>query len=217
MSVTSLKLNSVLELQKFLEDKALTLSSNKRLIVSISGAPGSGKSYIANSLSNLINKTIRRSEIFPMDGFHYDDAILKEKNLLLKKGAPETFDVLGLKSFIKRLSTNKEDNVTIPVFDRDLELSRSSALVIKQSTPLIIAEGNYLLLKNKPWADLHSFLDITIMIKSPKEVLIKRLMDRWKSYNLSPDEISEKIFNNDIPNGEFLYSNSIESDIELIN
>ena len=39
MSNHALKLNSILELQRFLEDKALALSDNKRLIVAISGAP----------------------------------------------------------------------------------------------------------------------------------------------------------------------------------
>jgi|TARA_B110000285_G_C15142395_1_gene631877 pantothenate kinase len=217
MSNHALKLNSILELQRFLEDKALALSDNKRLIVAISGAPGSGKSHVSQSLSNSINQVSKKSEVFSMDGFHYDDSVLKEKNLLSKKGALETFDVLGLKSFLERLSMNTEANVAVPVFDRDLELSRSSALIIDQSIPLIIAEGNYLLLKDKPWGDLQNYFDITVMIKSSKEVLTERLMKRWKSYNLNPDEIDQKVFHNDIPNGEFVNLNSIKPDIEIIN
>ena len=55
------------------------------------------------------------------------------------------------------------------------------------------------------------------MIKSSKEVLTERLMKRWKSYNLNPDEIDQKVFHNDIPNGEFVNLNSIKPDIEIIN
>ena len=39
-----------------------------------------------------------------MDGFHLDDAILSSQNLLPRKGSPETFDVMGLKSFLIRLA-----------------------------------------------------------------------------------------------------------------
>ena len=39
-----------------------------------------------------------------MDSFHFDDAILNSRNLLPRKGSPETFDVMGLKNFLIRLA-----------------------------------------------------------------------------------------------------------------
>ena len=67
-------------------------------------------------------------------------AILKEKKLLSKKGAPETFDVMGLLSFISRLQN--ENEVVIPVFDRSLELSRSSAVIISNDTKVKVVIQN---------------------------------------------------------------------------
>ena len=82
---------------------------------------------------------------------------LKEKGLLQKKGAPETFDVYGLLNFIKRLQNEPE--VIVPIFDRSLELSRSSAVIISKESKVIIVEGNYLLLNSQPWKDLQNFFD----------------------------------------------------------
>ena len=46
---------------------------------------------------------------------------------------------MGLKSFLQRLKTNNEVQVTVPIFDRKLELSRGSAKIIKNTIPLIIS------------------------------------------------------------------------------
>jgi len=41
-----------------------------------------------------------------------------KKELIKRKGSPETFDVQGLKSFLIRLKANKENQVVVPIFDR---------------------------------------------------------------------------------------------------
>lgn len=216
MQYHKLKLNSLDQLTKLLLKK-IKLNQSNRLMVCIAGAPGSGKSYISSYLLKKINFIRRQSEIFEMDGFHYDDVILKKKKLIKRKGSPETFDVMGLKSFLQRLKTNNEVQVTVPIFDRKLELSRGSAKIIKNTIPLIITEGNYLLLKQKPWNELQSYFDLTIMIKSSQKNLSKRLTERWKSFNYSKDIIKQKVFENDLPNARYVYENSIKADIEFIN
>jgi len=211
-----LKLNSLDQLTKLLLKKIKSNKSN-RLMVCIAGAPGSGKSHISSYLLKKINFIRQQSEIFEMDSFHYDDVILKKKKLIKRKGSPETFDVMGLKSFLQRLKTNNEVQVTVPIFDRKLELSRGSAKIIKNTIPLIITEGNYLLLKQKPWNELQSYFDLTIMIKSSQKNLSKRLTERWKSFNYSKDIIKQKVFENDLPNARYVYKNSIKADIEFTN
>ena len=41
--------------------------------------------------------------LMPMDGYHFDNAILIERGLLARKGAPQTFDVDGLARDLARL------------------------------------------------------------------------------------------------------------------
>jgi len=150
-----------------------------------------------------------------MDGFHLDDAILSSQNLLPRKGSPETFDVMGLKNFLIRLANEPE--VIVPIFDRSLELSRSSAVTISENKKIIIVEGNYLLLNSHPWNELNNYFDSRVMIHCEESVLEKRLIDRWKGFNLTQDQINQKVYENDLPNGVNVIQNSIEADYYLDN
>lgn len=186
-----------------------------RYFIALSGPPASGKSTISEKLVKDLTLKGHNSSILQMDGFHYDDQILKQKNLLLKKGAPETFDVMGFLNFLFRLQN--ENEVAIPIFDRSLELSRSSAVIISKETRVVIVEGNYILLKTHPWRELHKFFNSTIMINTKHEILEKRLIERWRSFNIPEEEIKQKVFENDLPNGVNVYKNSILADYNLLN
>lgn len=186
-----------------------------RYFIALSGPPASGKSTISEKLVKDLTLKGHNSSILQMDGFHYDDQILKQKSLLLKKGAPETFDVMGFLNFLFRLQN--ENEVAIPIFDRSLELSRSSAVIISKETRVVIVEGNYILLKTHPWRELHKFFNSTIMINTKHEILEKRLIERWRSFNLPEEEIKQKVFENDLPNGVNVYKNSILADFNLLN
>ena len=186
-----------------------------RYFIALSGPPASGKSTISEKLVKDLTLKGHNSSIIQMDGFHYDDQILKKKSLLLKKGAPETFDVMGFLNFLFRLQN--ENEVAIPIFDRSLELSRSSAVIISKETRVVIVEGNYILLKTHPWRELHKFFNSTIMINTKNEILEKRLIERWRSFNIPEEEIKQKVFENDLPNGVNVYKNSILADFNLLN
>ena len=196
-------------------NKQIDNHSTSRYFIALSGAPGSGKSTVSEKLVSDLNTVGHKSSILQMDAFHYDDQILKEKNLLLKKGAPETFDVMGLLNFINRLE--KESEVVIPVFDRSLELSRSSAVIISDDIKVVIVEGNYLLLKSHPWRELHKFFNSTIMVNCDEKILEERLIKRWENFNLSKEIINQKVYENDLPNGVYVLKNSISPDFELSN
>lgn len=186
-----------------------------RYFIALSGPPASGKSTISEKLVKDLTLKGHNSSILQMDGFHYDDQILKQKSLLLKKGAPETFDVMGFLNFLFRLQN--ENEVAIPIFDRSLELSRSSAVIISKETRVVIVEGNYILLKTHPWRELHKFFNSTIMINTKHEILEKRLIERWRNFNIPEEEIKQKVFENDLPNGVNVYKNSILADFNLLN
>ena len=186
-----------------------------RYFIALSGPPASGKSTISENLVKDLSAKGYNSSILQMDGFHYDDLILKERKLLSKKGAPETFDVMGLINFVSGL--HKEDEVVIPIFDRSLELSRSSAVIISKNTKVIIVEGNYVLLNSYPWSELHKFFNTTVMINCEKKILEKRLIERWENFNLPKKEIDEKVYKNDLPNGVNVLKNSIAAEYILEN
>ena len=85
----------------------------KRYIVAIAGPPGAGKSTFSQALLLLLKEKSIQAKIISMDGFHLDNSILVDRNLLDRKGAPATFDTAGFIHLMNRLS-NFEDDVVIP-------------------------------------------------------------------------------------------------------
>lgn len=187
-----------------------TETPGRRFIAALAGPPGAGKSTLAADLVARLGPT---AKVVPMDGFHYDDAILTARGQRNRKGAPETFDVAGFEHLLSRLKT--EDEVAIPIFDRSLELSRGSADIIGPDQRILVAEGNYLLLDEAPWTGLASHFDLTVMIGVPEAELDRRLLARWAYYGKSPDEARNWIDGNDLPNIRRVTRGSRPADIIL--
>jgi pantothenate kinase len=187
-----------------------------RLVVALAGPPGAGKSTIASILRDrCVNELGASSEIVPMDGFHLDDSVLRTRNLLPRKGAENTFDVGGLAALLRRIRANAEDEIAAPLFDRALEISRAGALIITRQTRVVIVEGNYLLLDAAPWTALRGLFDIAVRIRTPQGLLRRRLVDRWKQFELPSEEIARKVEGNDLPNGEMVDTSSMAPDLWL--
>ena len=74
-----------------------------RLVVGLVGAPGSGKSTIAEQLEAGLEAAGIFAGLVPMDGFHLSDAVLNELGSHDRKGAPETFDVEGYLATLDRV------------------------------------------------------------------------------------------------------------------
>jgi len=182
---------------------------SRRVVVAIAGAPGSGKTTLAERLVSHLNEIEPgRAALLPMDGYHYDDRVLIERGLRARKGAHETFDVFGLLHMLDRLRRNEEDEIAVPVFDRDLEISRAGARMIPHAVRALVVEGNYLLLDQAPWARLRAMFDMTVFVDVPEDILRQRLVERWQGYGFSPVEIDAKVEGNDLPNGRYVVSKS---------
>ncbi|MBY6005020.1 nucleoside triphosphate hydrolase [Salipiger bermudensis] len=186
---------------------------NGRVFVAIAGAPASGKSTLAEILRDMVDRAHPgKVEILPMDGFHYDDAVLRARGTLARKGAPHTFDADGLAALLDRLATS-ERPVAVPVFDRALEISRAAARIIAPDVRLILVEGNYLLLDDPDWARLRPRFDLTVFVDVPVPVLEQRLTERWGG--LDPQVAQAKIADNDLPNARLVAEQSVAADIVL--
>jgi pantothenate kinase len=184
-----------------------------RSLTAIVGAPGAGKSTLAEAVVAKLNEEAAESAaVLPMDGYHFDDKVLVPRGLRPRKGAPETFDVAGFHHVLQRLKRNEEPEIAVPVFDRDLEIARAGARLIPRSVRHLIVEGNYLLLDRPGWSSLREVFDTTIMIAVPEAVLRQRLVERWQSYRLPPDEIAAKVESNDLPNGRLIVSASVPAE-----
>ncbi|MEX0503190.1 AAA family ATPase [Alphaproteobacteria bacterium LSUCC0719] len=199
---------------KILAQRIVDQASGHRLIVAIAGPPGSGKSTLADIVKTEIDVIHPNGcEIVPMDGFHYDNAILDEWGVRARKGAPHTFDVGGLAATLSRLRALPAGDVAVPVFDRPADRAYASARMVPAASQIILVEGNYLLLDDPSWRELEGLFDLSITIRCRFETLAQRLRTRWLDLGLSEDVAQSKCDTNDLPNCRLVIDQSRPADI----
>jgi pantothenate kinase len=94
-----------------------------------------------------------------MDGFHLANSELARLGRGDRKGVPETFDVDGYVALLNRLCRSGDAPIHAPVFNRGIEEPIGSAVSVPADVPLVITEGNYLLLDDHGWGAVRDCLD----------------------------------------------------------
>ncbi|MDN2578847.1 nucleoside triphosphate hydrolase [Aquibium sp. ELW1220] len=186
-------------------------AGRSRFIVAIAGPPGAGKSTLAEKLLPLFPEGT--AAIVPMDGFHYDNAVLDRRGLLPRKGAPETFDVAGLTAALQRVRAGDED-VAVPLFDRAADLARAGAAIVPRDVRFVLVEGNYLLSDEAPWNGLAPLFDFAVFLDVAEPELERRLVERWRQHGHSPEDAIARAFSNDIPNARRVLARRRPADVE---
>ncbi|MCC0034709.1 MAG: nucleoside triphosphate hydrolase [Hoeflea sp.] len=186
-----------------------------RFVIALAGPPGVGKSALSEALVAEFNRRGHAAAIVPMDGFHFDNAVLEARGTLPRKGAPFTFDIDGYAALLKRLRTETDREIAVPVFDRSLDLSRAGGSVVTRDHRFLIAEGNYLLLDDPDWSPMVELFDMTVMLTAGPDELRQRLIDRWLEHGLDPERALARALSNDIPNAELVVGKSRNADLEL--
>jgi len=185
----------------------------RRFMAGVAGPPGAGKSTLAAALVGELERLRPgRVALVPMDGFHFDNAVLEPRGWLPRKGAPHTFDAAGFAECLARIRAGTED-VAVPVFDRAADLARAGAAIVAADCEIVVVEGNYLLLDEAPWTDARACLDLTIFLNVPEQVLLDRLVQRWLDHGLDPQAARTRAEANDIPNARLVLARSAKADI----
>ncbi|WP_181009517.1 nucleoside/nucleotide kinase family protein [Streptomyces sp. SM11] len=186
-----------------LTDRARALAdTGRRRILGIVGPPGAGKSTLADRLVDALDG---RAALVPMDGFHLAAAELDRLGRADRKGAPDTFDAAGYAALLRRLrDPDPAHTVYAPAFDRSLEEPVAGALPVPPDVPLVVTEGNYLLLDDGPWAPVRGLLDEVWFLDLDREVRVRRLIDRHVRHGRPRSRAQEWVARSDEANARLV-------------
>ncbi|MCP2168558.1 nucleoside/nucleotide kinase family protein [Goodfellowiella coeruleoviolacea] len=189
-----------------------------RRVLGIAGAPASGKSTLA---ARLVSALDGQAVLVGMDGFHLAQCELARLGRTERKGAPDTFDAVGYVDLLDRLRRNGSgddhaDVVYAPLFRREIEEPIAGAVPVHPETPLVVTEGNYLLLDEGPWARVRPLLDEAWFLAPDEGERIARLIARHRRFGRSPEQAEQRALGSDQANADRIAPTARHADLVLV-
>ena len=128
------------------------------------------------------------------------------------KGSPVTFDLEGLTAKIKEVISG--ETCGWPTYDRHLHNPIEDAIEI--TGDIVLLEGNYLLLDEDGWRELHKMADYTIFLRADSDMLRERLVSRKEASGNTRDKAEAFVDFSDMRNVRLCLEHSLKAELELV-
>eukprot|EP00884_Botryococcus_braunii_P006769 jgi/Botrbrau1/16093/Bobra.7_2s0060.2 len=217
------------EVYGYLADRLLDVTTwlpkCRQYIVGIAGAPGSGKTTAAHSVCERINEQWAASQqeglaaqaavVVPMDGFHYRrselDAMPDPVEAHARRGAPFTFNAAAFVEAIRAI--RQQGEAIVHSFDHGVGDPVEGGHEVLYSHRIVLVEGNYLLLDEHPWSQLHDLFDERWFIDVDLDVAMERVKTRQVGNGTPVDVAEQRVATNDRPNAELILRTRNRADL----
>lgn len=174
--------------------------SPDRIVVGFAGPPGCGKSTLAAQVCAELGE---RAVLVPLDGWHLSADLTRRLGAAGRRGAPDTFDVVGFVALLRRIRAQRTSDsdpgsiVYAPDFRREIEEPISGAIAVDPRTPVVVVEGNYLLLDAPHWRDVRALLDLAYYVHLDPEERRRRLVLRHMEFGKTQAEATRWVMSSD--------------------
>ncbi|KAI9798303.1 MAG: hypothetical protein M1833_004875 [Piccolia ochrophora] len=212
------------------------LTPSRRLLISISGIPGSGKTTLAANVSNRLNAlhhasspacnaTTSIAAFIPMDGYHLSRAQLSAlpdpTTAHARRGAAFTFDGDSFLHLVHRLReplTPETLTLYAPSFDHAVKDPVADDIAIGAGIRIVLFEGNYLTLDRAPWNEAARLMDALWFVDVDMDVARRRLVRRHVEAGIAADEHAarSRVEENDLVNGEEILAAKVAGIEEVV-
>lgn len=188
-------------------------ADGRRRILGLVGAPGAGKSTLAQA---IVDALPGKAIIVPMDGFHLANAELVRLGRASRKGAEDTFDSAGYVALLSRLRQQRNDEtIHAPIFRREIEEPIAGAIPVAPDIPLVITEGNYLLLEHGHWKGVRPLLDEVWYVNVDSALRQQRLVSRHMRFGRDEGAARQWVLQTDEVNATLIDSTRARADLQF--
>lgn len=155
-------------------------------VIGVSGSVAVGKSTTARVLRALLARWPNhpRVDLITTDGFLYPNSELKKRNLMDRKGFPESFDRTRLLNFLIDLKSGIE-KVEAPVYSHfHYDILEDQKIVVEQPDIVILEGLNVLQSPHQKTLPLHTplvsdFFDFSIYIDADADLIRQWYLERF--------------------------------------
>lgn len=156
-------------------------------VIGVAGSVAVGKSTTARILQALIERweSTPSVELITTDGFLLPNKVLAERNLMARKGYPESYDRRRLLRFVMEVKSGKNE-VVAPVYSHlTYDIVPTESIVVRRPDVLIV-EGLNVLQPPRQHHDgrtglsVSDFFDFSVYVDAKQELIKQWYVDRFQ-------------------------------------
>ena len=162
----NLYVSAVQDLQRVSATFLGSMSPRVPYVIGVAGSVAVGKSTFARILQALLSRWPNhpKVDLITTDGFLYPNSVLTERNLMDRKGFPESYDTRSLLAFLRAVKSG-EPEVTAPVYDHVAYDVLPDETVVVRQPDIVIVEGlNVLQVDREGTEFVSDYFDFSIYV-----------------------------------------------------